>query len=225
MFRTRNGRSVAVRPFASVLVAVVCLALTSCDLTSSTPTEPTPVDTADTADTADTLDVSPNSQSVPNPSGTTTFTVSSTVEWSVDDDAAWLTATKTDGSTISVSYEANASTSSRTANIKAVGTGEVEETVTVTQAAATAATFDVSPDSRSVPNASGTTTFTVSSQAGWSVEVPEEDDAAWLTATKTDGSTISVSYEANASPNSRTASIKAFTGAVEKIVTVTQSGS
>ena len=152
-----NGRSVAVRTFAYVLVAVVCLALTSCDLTSSTPTEPTPVDTADT------LDVSPNSQSVPNASGTTTFTVSSTVEWSVDDDAAWLTATKTDESTISVSYEANASTSSRTANIKAVGTGEVEETVTVTQAAATAATFDVSPDSQSVPNASGTTTFTVSS--------------------------------------------------------------
>ena len=75
-----NGRSVAVRTFAYVLVAVVCLALTSCDLTSSTPTEPTPVDTADTADTADTLDVSPNSQSVPNASGTTTFTVSSTVE-------------------------------------------------------------------------------------------------------------------------------------------------
>ena len=207
-----NGRSVAVRTFAYVLVAVVCLALTSCDLTSSTPTEPIPVDTADT------LDVSPNSQSVPNASGTTTFTVSSTVEWSVDDDAAWLTATKTDESTISVSYEANASTSSRTANIKAVGTGEVEETVTVTQAAAT---FDVSPNSRSVTDVSGTTTFTVSSTVGWSVE----DDAAWLTATKTDGSTISVSYEPNASPNSRTGSIKAFTGAVEKIVTVTQSGS
>ena len=89
-----------------------------------------------------------------NASGTTTFTASSTVEWSVDDDAALLTATKTDESTISVSYEANASTSSRTANIKAVGTGEVEETVTVTQAAAT---FDVSPNSRSVTDVSGTT--------------------------------------------------------------------
>ena len=44
-----NGRSVAVRTFAYVLVAVVCLALTSCE----TPTEPTPVDTADTADALD----------------------------------------------------------------------------------------------------------------------------------------------------------------------------
>ena len=35
-----NGRSVAVRTFASVLVAVVCLALTSCE----SPTEPTSVE-------------------------------------------------------------------------------------------------------------------------------------------------------------------------------------
>ena len=217
-----NGRSVAVRTFAYVLVAVVCLALTSCE----TPTEPTPVDTADT------LDVSPNSRSVTDASGTTTFTVSSTVGWSVEveltlrlwsveDDAAWLTATKTDESTISVSYTGNSSTSSQTANIKAFGTGGVEETVTVTQAAATSP-FDVSPNSRSVSSTSGTTTFTVSSTVGWSVE----DDAAWLTATKIDGSTISVSYEANALNSSRTANIKAFgTGGVEETVTVTQSGS
>ena len=207
-----------------MLVAVVCLALTSCE----TPTEPTP------ADTAGTLDVSPNSRSVSSALGATTFTVSSTVGWSVEDDTIWLTATKTDESTISVSYEANSGTSSRTANIKAVGTGEVEETVTVTQAPATAAVFDVSPDSRSVTDASGTTTFTVSSLVGWSVE----DDAAWLTATKTDESTISVSYEANASTSSRTANIlataaggsvnssvgKATEGihVIEKTVTVTQ---
>jgi len=69
-------------------------------------------------------------------SGTTTFTMNSTVGWSVVDDAAWLTATKIDGSTISVSYQTNASPSSRTANIKASGTGGVEETVTVTQSCA-----------------------------------------------------------------------------------------
>ena len=235
----------------------------------------------------------------------------------------WLTATKIDESTISVSYEANASTSSRTANIDVTALGGsfdssvgkategmhvLEETVTVTQAAASpqaimvsgtsveltsenetsqltamafysnatkqditasatwetsnpgvasvssgglvtagvlpgttkikatfqgksnsvlitvtvtqAAVFDVSPNSKSVGYTSGTTTFTVSSQVGWSVE----DDAAWLTATKTDGSTISVSYQMNLSANSRTANIKAFgTGGVEETVTVTQS--
>ena len=208
-----NGRSVAVRTFAYVLVAVVCLALTSCE----TPTEPTP------ADTAGTLDVSPNSRSVSSTLGATTFTVSSTVGWSVEDDAAWLTAIKTDASTIGVGYEANAGTSSRTANIKVVGTGGVEETVTVTQAAATAAVFDVSPNSRSVTDVPGTTTFTVSSTVGWSIESvlpnPPTPDADWLTATKTDGSTISVSYEPNAGTSSRTANIKAVgTGEVEETV-------
>ena len=209
--RDNGPHSVAVGTFARALIAVLCLALTSCD----SPTEPTPAEPTPAA----TFDVSPNSRSVGKASGTTSFAVSSSVEWSVEveDDASWLTATKTDGSTISVGYEANASTSSRTANISASGTGGVEETVTVTQAAV--ATFDVSPNSRSVSEASGTTSFAVSSSVGWSVE----DDASWLTATKTDGSTISVSYEANASTSSRTANISASgTGGVEETVTVTQ---
>ena len=234
-----NGRSVAVRTFAYVLVAVGCLALTSCE----SPTGPTPVVTADTfatsplpfpdtadpagsADPADPLDVSPNSKSVSSTLGATTFTVSSLVGWSVEDDAAWLIAIKTDASTIGVGYEANAGTSSRTANIKVVGSGGLEKTVTVTQAAATAAVFDVSPNSRSVTAVPGTTTFTVSPTVGWSIESvlpnPPTPDADWLTATKTDGSTISVSYEANSGTSSRTANIKAVGTGVEETVTVTQ---
>ncbi len=172
-----------------------------------------------TQEGAATFDVSPNSRTVSSAAGTTSFAVSSTVGWSVEDNAAWLTATKTNGSTISVSYDANASASSRTASIRAYGTGGVEETVTVTQEGA--ATFDVSPNSRTVSSAAGTTSFAVSSTVGWSVE----DNAAWLTATKTNGSTISVSYDANASASSRTASIRAYgTGGVEETVTVTQEG-
>ncbi len=74
------------------------------------------------------FDVSPNSRSVTSAAGTTSFAVSSTVGWSVEDNAAWLTATKTNGSTISVSYYANASTSSsRTASIRAYGIGRGRE--------------------------------------------------------------------------------------------------
>ena len=212
----RYKDSVAVGTFAGALIAVLCLALTSCD----TATEPTPVElTPATTAAAATFDVSPNSRSVRKASGTARFAVSSSVGWSVEDDVSWLTTTKTDGGTISVSYDANASPSSRTANIKAFGTGGVEETVTVTQAAAAAATFDVSPNSRNVGSTSGTTSFAVSSSVGWSVE----DEVLWLSATKTDGGTISVSYDANASGSSRTANISAFgTGGVEETVTVTQ---
>jgi hypothetical protein len=165
------------------------------------------------------VDVSPNSRSVSSASGNTSFSVSSNVEWTVEDNASWLTATKTDGSTISVTYDANTSTSSRTANIRAYGTG-VEETVTVTQAGA-AATIDVSPNSRSVSSASGNTSFSVGSNAEWSVE----DDASWLTASKTNGSTINITYDANTSASSRTANIRASgEEGVEETVTVIQAG-
>ena len=65
------------------------------------------------------------------------------------------------------------------ANIKVVGSGGLEKTVTVTQAAATAAVFDVSPNSRSVTAVPGTTTFTVSPTVGWSIEsvLPQPSDA------------------------------------------------
>ncbi len=165
------------------------------------------------------FDVSPNSRSVGTGAGNTTFSVNSSVGWSVEDDASWLTATKTDGSTISVSYQENTLSSSRTAHIRAYGTGGVEETVTVTQEGQII--FDVSPNSRSVGPAAGNTSFSVNSNVGWNVE----DDASWLTATKTDGSTISVSFEANISNSSRTAHIRAYgTGGIEETVTVTQQG-
>ncbi len=166
------------------------------------------------------FDVSPGSRSVSSASGTTSFSVSSYVGWSVSDNVSWLTATKTNDSTISVSYEANTSTASRTANIRVYGFDGEEEIVTVTQARSSA-TFDVSPGYRNVSSASGTTSFSVSSSVGWSVS----DNASWLTATKTNGSTISVSYGFNLSTVSRTANIRAYgTGGVEEIVTVTQAG-
>jgi len=79
------------------------------------------------------LEVSPNSRTVAATAGTTSFSVSTNVEWSVTDDASWLTATKTDGTTISVSYSSNTSTSSRTANITVTGTDGISETLTITQ--------------------------------------------------------------------------------------------
>jgi len=164
-----------------------------------------------------TLDVSPNSKSVSSASGSTTFAVTTSIGWSVEDNATWLTATKTDGTTISVSYDANTSSSPRTANIRAFGTG-VEETVTVTQAGI--ATLDVSPNSKSVSSASGSTNFDVNSNVGWSVE----DNATWLTATNTDGTTISVSYDTNTSSSPRTANIRAYGAGVEETVTITQDG-
>lgn len=170
------------------------------------------------AGAAASLDVSPNSQVVVSAAGTASLNVNSTVGWSVSDDADWLTATKANGSTIQVIFDANPSTSQRTASITANGTGGISETVTLTQESATAS-LDVSPNSESVGSESGTTSFSVNSNVGWSVS----DDAAWLTATKIDANTISVSFETNASTESRTASISADgTGGASETVTVIQ---
>ncbi|MGC9341281.1 MAG: BACON domain-containing protein, partial [Bacteroidales bacterium] len=164
------------------------------------------------------LDISPNNQNVSLSAGSTTFTVDANVGWNVTDDATWLTAIKTDGSTITVTYDENTSTSERTASITASGTGGVTETVTLTQAGVTPY-LDITPNSQDVCGSASSTTFNVDANVGWSVT----DDADWLTATKTDGSTITVTYDQNTSTSERTAHITATgTGGVSETVTVTQ---
>ncbi|MEN8229887.1 MAG: BACON domain-containing carbohydrate-binding protein, partial [Bacteroidota bacterium] len=167
-----------------------------------------------------TMDVSPKNISVSPISGTTDFSVNSNVEWNVSHDASWLTTAKTDTTTISVSYEANTSTSPRTAGITVEGTSGVTETVTVTQAGEEVI-LEVSPLSENLDASSGTTTFDVNSNVEWNVT----DEASWFTAVKSDETTINVSYDANTTTTSRTASITVTgTGGVTVTVTITQVG-
>ncbi|MGC9342696.1 MAG: BACON domain-containing protein, partial [Bacteroidales bacterium] len=169
------------------------------------------------------LDVSPNSQDVGAAAGSSTFSVNTNVEWSVTDDADWLSANRTHGNNISVSYDENNSTYDRTANITVTGTGRLSETVTVTQAGGTTY-LDISPNIYIVGGLAGSVTFSVSTNVGWSIT----DDADWLTATKTDGSTITVNYEEFLSADNltRSASITASgTGGVSETVTITQESS
>ncbi len=66
-------------------------------------------------------------------SGTTTFTVTSNVDWSVSESSDWLTATKTDATTLTVSYDENANEGARSAEITISGTGVSSISVTITQ--------------------------------------------------------------------------------------------
>jgi uncharacterized protein (TIGR02145 family) len=78
------------------------------------------------------LEINPGVRPVSSASGSTSFSISSNIEWSVNDDASWLTATKSNEHTINVSYNANMSTSSRTANITVTGQGLIKKAM-VTQ--------------------------------------------------------------------------------------------
>ncbi len=166
------------------------------------------------------LSVSPSSRSVNSTSGTTSFTVASNIDWSPGENSDWLTATKTNATTLTVNYTQNTSVESRSANITISGTGVTSQVVTVAQSGVTPS-LSVSPSSRSVSFASGTTTFTVTSNIDWS---PGEN-SGWLTATKTNATTLTVNYTQNTSVESRSANITiSGTGVTSQVVTVTQSG-
>ncbi len=77
------------------------------------------------------LSVTPESRSVSPASGTTTFTVTSNIDWSVSESSGWLTATKTDDTTLTVSYDENTSVDSRSAEITVSGAGVTSQNIMI----------------------------------------------------------------------------------------------
>ncbi|MBN2410806.1 Ig-like domain-containing protein [candidate division KSB1 bacterium] len=171
-----------------------------------------------------TLTVNPLSRSVSSVSGSTTFNITSNVNWSTSDDADWLTLSPESGSgneTMTAAYSANVSTSPRTATITVSG-GGLNRQVTVVQAGYTAV-LTVDPPSRSTDSGAGSTTFSITSNVNWSAS----DDAGWLTLSPESGSgngTLTAVYSANVSTSPRTATITVSGGGITRQVTVVQSG-
>jgi len=176
------------------------------------------------AGAAATLAVTPPSQQVLATAGSTAFSVTSNAAWTAQSNAAWCTVT-TSGSgngTITANYTANVSTASRTATITISATGVSNQVVTVVQAGV-AATLAVSPASQQVGATSGSTAFSVTSNAEWAAQ----SDAPWcvVTSSGNGNGTITANYSANASTASRTATITvSATGAGSQVVTVVQAG-
>jgi phosphotriesterase-related protein len=166
------------------------------------------------------LSVTPKSRSISSASGTTTFTVTSNIDWSVSESSSWLTATKTDDTTLTVSYDENTSVDSRSAEITVSGAGVTSQNIMINQSGVSP-TLSVTPVSRSISAASGITTFTVTSNIDWSVS----ESSSWLTATKTDDTTLTVSYDENTSVDSRSAEITVSgAGVTSQNIMVNQSG-
>ena len=84
------------------------------------------------------LNVSPSNQNASSSSGSTKFNIECNTNWTVSDDADWLTVSPTTGlnnDTIIATYEANTECSSRTATITITATGATgsPKTVTISQ--------------------------------------------------------------------------------------------
>ncbi len=166
------------------------------------------------------LSVTPESGSIGSAPGTTTFTVTSNIDWSVSESSGWLTATKTDATTLTVSYDENTSIDPRSAEITVSGAGVTSQNIMVNQSGASPA-LSVTPESASVSSAPGTTTFTVASNIDWSVS----ESSGWLTATKTDTTTLTVSYNENTNVDPRSAEITVSgAGVTPQNIMVNQSG-
>lgn len=172
-----------------------------------------------------TLSVTPNNQNVSAPAGTTTFTVTSTENWTATSNQTWCTITPsgTGNETLTANYLENILLTERIATITVSATGLPNQTVTVTQAGA-APTLSVQPSNQNVSTSAGTTNFTVTTNSSWTAT---SDPTWWCTVTPSGAGngTITATYLENTSVDSRIAVITvSVPGLVPQTVTVTQAG-
>jgi len=178
------------------------------------------------AGAAVTLEVSPATISQTAAAGSANISVTSTCSsWTVSGAPAWATVSPTSGSNngnINVSFQANTSTQSRSATLTIAGCS-ITRTVTITQAGA-AVTLEVSPATISQTAAAGSANISVTSTcSSWTVS----GAPAWATVSPTSGSnngTITVSFQANTSTQSRSATLTISGCSITRTVTITQAG-
>ncbi len=183
-----------------------------------------PVDVTVTQAGSPALSVSPSNQSVSKDSGTITFSVSNTgtgtMPWSaaVTSGGSWLSITSgvsgSNSGTITCSFTANTSSTSRTATIRVTASGATGSPVDVTVAQAGSPALSVSPSNQNVSKDTGSTSFNVSNTGAgtmpWTAAVTS--GGSWLSITSgasgSNSGTITCSFTANTSTTSRTATIR-----------------
>ncbi len=178
-----------------------------------TPTGTGPAESEQTG--ASSLNVTPANHDVSPSADSVDFTVTSNVNWSVSDDAGWLTLNPSSGSnngTVTASYTENTG-AERIANITFSASGVSDVVRTVTQEAKSLA---VTPANYDVSSSADSVDFTVTSNVSWSAV----DDAGWLTLNPSSGSnngTVTASYTENTGVE-RTANITFSASGVSDVV-------
>jgi hypothetical protein len=171
------------------------------------------------------LSVVPSVREVQSEAGSTTFNISSNTSWIVTDDADWLTLSPASGISnglITATFTANTIPAIRTATITVSANGVSDQYVTLVQGGIKS--LSVTPVNRNVDYEEGSTSFAITSNTSWTITV----DADWLIVipeTGNDSGTLTTTFAANTSPESRTAIITVSTpDAGAHQVTVTQFG-
>jgi hypothetical protein len=121
-----------------------------------------------------------------------------------------------------VNYQANTTGSAREGSFNVTGSG-VTKTVTVLQATG-ALTLNVTPATQTIPNVSGSATYSITSNVQWTATCP----ALWVTIpnpTGVNAGALVVNAEANMALAARSAIITITGGGITRTVTLTQQGS
>ena len=174
------------------------------------------------------LSVSPTSLNFATSGGQQTFTISSNTSWNiVSSDSSRFKVSPASGSsngTVTVTVAANTATTQQTATITVYGTGVTPQTISITQDAAVppTPTLTVSPISLNFASSGEQQTFTVTSNADWTISSSD----SWLTVSPALGSnngTVTVTAAENTATTQRTATITiSGTGITAQTISVSQ---
>ncbi len=164
-----------------------------------------------------TLALSSSSANVSADGNTTSFMVTTSEAFSVSEQMNWIS-TSTNGNTVSVTVSENTSTSARSGMITVAGCET--KTFMINQAGAIpVCEFSVSKTSHAFSSAAGSTSVVVTSNESFTVS-----DNAGFISTSTNGSTVTISVNANGSTNSRSG-VVTINGCASETIAITQSGS
>ncbi len=176
--------------------------------------------------TSTSLEVNPNNINQAAMAGSASITVTSNCSsWTVSGAPAWAAVSPTSGSnngTINVNFQANTSTQSRSATLTIQGCS-ITRTVTITQTG-TSTSLEVNPNNINQAATAGSATITVTSDcSSWTVS----GAPTWAAISPTSGSnvgTINVSFQANTSSQSRSATLTITGCSISRTVNITQAG-
>ena len=151
-----------------------------------------------------TLNAHPDSIIASSDAGETTINISgSCCDWTISDNASWLTVSPNIGNSnkeVKVSFEENSGCDHRTAEITISGC-EIERKVFVTQEGFNG--LSISMGSQTVEAVEGTTNFTVNGDCSWEVE----ENSDWINSVEINDTVVIVNYEANTAAQQRTDTI------------------
>ncbi len=172
------------------------------------------------------LSVSPNELNSPAAESFLTFTVKANTPWAVSEATSWFYCVPSSGTKdalITVTCQANTSTTPRSGVITMNGTGVISQTVVVNQAGLPLS-LTVSPSAFNVPATENQQMLQIISNTPWTLS----ESIAWLSLSSSGGTsdgTVALVFSSNPGVTPRTGTITVSgTGVAPKTITITQAG-